>query len=203
MSTEQRPPTASKNPPPGRKFPCAKCGAKLDFDPSSRALHCPYCGYTQVIEPSSENVPQHDLETQLRQGVDSGVIAGRSSQVRCSACNAIVLLEDNVATDKCPYCSTHLENKPESADAMIRPEGLIPFAIAHRDAISAYEHWLAGLWFAPNTLRQFALLGQLAGVYVPFWTFDSMTYTHYTGQRGEDYTETETYTETDAQGRTV
>ena len=45
-------------------------------------------------------------------------------------------------------------------------------------------------------------LGQLNGVYVPFWTFDSMTYTHYTGERGDDYWETETYTETNAQGQT-
>ena len=30
-----------------------------------------------------------------------------------------------------------------------------------------------------------------------------MTYTHYTGQRGDDYQDTETYTETDADGNTV
>src|SRR5262249_3371129 len=63
--------------------------------------------------------------------------------------------------------------------------------------------------FAPTGLRQFANLGKLSGAYVPFWTYDSMTYTHYTGERGDDYTETETYTdtesytETDADGQTV
>src|SRR6266851_8881552 len=81
--TQQREPTITNAPPPGRKFPCGKCGAKLDFDPSSRALQCPYCGYTQVIEPSSKDVEEHDLEAQLRQGVSGGVLAGRSSQVRC------------------------------------------------------------------------------------------------------------------------
>jgi DNA-directed RNA polymerase subunit RPC12/RpoP len=200
---QPREPTVTNAPPPGRKFPCGKCGAKLDFDPSSRALQCPYCGYTQVIEPSSKDVEEHDLDAQLFHGDGGGVLTGRSSQVRCAACNAIVLLEDKVATDKCPYCSTHLENKPEAAEAMIKPEGVIPFAIAHREAIGSYERWLAGLWFAPNALRQFATLGQLAGIYVPYWTFDSMTYSHYMGQRGEDYTESESYTDTDAQGQTV
>src|SRR5437764_15115780 len=47
-------------------------------------------------------------------------------------------------------------------------------------------------------LKKFADLGRLNGVYVPFWTFDSMTYTYYTGERGDDYTETETYTETES-----
>ena len=37
---------------------------------------------------------------------------------------------------------------------------------------------------------------------MPFWTYDSMTYTNYSGQRGDDYQATETYTETDAQGNT-
>jgi DNA-directed RNA polymerase subunit RPC12/RpoP len=202
-ATQTREPSTTSAPPAGRKFPCAKCGAKLDFDPSSRALQCPYCGYTQVIEPSNQKLEEHDLEAQLRHGDGGGVLAGRSTQVRCAACNAIVLLEDKVATDHCPYCGTHLENKPEAAETMIKPEGVIPFAVAHRDAIGSYERWLKGLWFAPTALRQFAILGQLGGIYVPYWTFDSMTYTHYTGQRGEDYTDTESYTETDAQGLTV
>jgi DNA-directed RNA polymerase subunit RPC12/RpoP len=197
---ELRQPTVTRAPPPGRKFPCEKCGAKLDFDPASRALQCPYCGHTQAIEPSKTQVQKHDLESVLKDG-DHTVLEGRSSQITCAACGAIVLLEDNVATDKCPYCGTHLENKPEAAKAMIAPEGVIPFAVTHRQALEAYQRWLSGLWFAPNALRQLAALGQLAGAYVPFWTFDSMTYTHYSGQRGEDYTDSETYTETNAQGQ--
>ncbi|HXQ35254.1 MAG TPA: hypothetical protein VN843_14655, partial [Anaerolineales bacterium] len=41
------------------------------------------------------------------------------------------------------------------------------------------------------------------GVYLPFWTYDTCTKTHYTGQRGEHYYETETYYERDAQGNQV
>ena len=202
MAPEQRPPTVTNAPPAGRKFPCEKCGAKLDFDPASRALQCPYCGHTQTIEPSKASGIKHGLESALRKG-QREVIAGRSTQVKCAGCGAVVLLEDKVATDRCPYCGAHLENKPEAAEAMIAPEGVIPFAVTNRQAIDAYRGWLTGLWFAPNALKQFAEAGQWSGVYVPFWTFESMTYTHYTGQRGEDYTVTETYTETDAQGQTV
>jgi len=43
-------------------------------------------------------------------------------------------------------------------------------------------------------------LGQLSGVYLPFWTYDSMTLSRYHGQRGDNYTTTQTYT--DSQGRT-
>ena len=54
-------------------------------------------------------------------------IPGRSSETRCPGCGAKVLLEDNVATEKCPFCATHLENKPEAVHAMIPPESLLPF----------------------------------------------------------------------------
>lgn len=196
-------PVVTKAPPPGKKFPCAKCGAKLDFDPSSRALVCPYCGHKEIIQPSKEKIEEQDYKHILTAIDAEQTVEGRSTQVTCAACNAVVLLEDKVVTDRCPYCGNHLENKPEAAQAMIAPQALVPFAINQRQAIGAYSAWIEGLWFAPGSLKKFANLGQLNGIYVPFWTFDSMTYTHYEGQRGDNYQETEYYTETDAQGNTV
>src|SRR5262249_26092518 len=72
-----------------------------------------------------------------------------------------------------------------------------------RMAVEAFGGWLASLWFAPGALRKLSNLGQLNGIYVPFWTFDSMTYSHYTGERGDDHWVTVTYTEIDARGQPV
>jgi predicted RNA-binding Zn-ribbon protein involved in translation (DUF1610 family) len=196
----KKPPTVTKAPPAGRKFPCKNCGAKLDFDPSVKALKCPYCGHVEQIESSGE-VAEHDFEGYLKHHAGANVtITNRSEQVRCTGCGAMILLEDKLATDKCPYCATHLENKPESAEAMIAPESLLPFGMEQRKARTEFEKWIDGLWFAPNELKKLADLGQFSGVYVPFWTYDSMTYSDYTGQRGDDYTTTETYVETDSDG---
>jgi DNA-directed RNA polymerase subunit RPC12/RpoP len=191
----------------GRKFPCPGCGAKLDFNPSQRELKCPYCGYSEAIDPASEAVRERDWD-EYWQNAESHTetIAGRSSEVACKACAAVVLLDDKVATDRCPYCGNDLDNKPVAAQGMILPEGLLPFKIDEKHAIAAFNHWISGRWFAPRDLKQLMNRGKFSGVYVPFWTFDSMTYTHYTGQRGDNYQETETYTEpetyttTDGQG---
>src|SRR4051812_24562296 len=96
-----KPPTLTKAPPPGRKFPCAECGAKLDFDPTSRALKCPYCGHVEKIAPAAGAVEEHDFEAFLKKhvGVEVAAIPGRSEQVRCTGCGAAVLLEDKMATD--------------------------------------------------------------------------------------------------------
>jgi DNA-directed RNA polymerase subunit RPC12/RpoP len=195
--SDQHPPPAPSAPPAGKKFPCAKCGARLDFDPHARALKCPYCGHVEEINPENAVVKEHDFEEYIRKEGGESTIAGRSSQVKCNTCGAVVLLDDKVASDRCPYCASFIENKPESAQAMIPPECLLPFRVESKEAFEAFTRWLRSLWFAPNSLKDFANLGKLSGVYVPFWTFDSMTYTFYRGERGDDYQETETYTDTE------
>lgn len=110
---------------------------------------------------------------------------------------------ETVVTQDCPFCGTHLENQPETVAGMLPPESLLPFYIDLRTARAAFDKWLHGLWFAPSALKKLALLGQINGVYVPYWTYDAMTYTRYRGQRGDNYTVTETYSERDASGNLV
>ncbi len=197
-------PTVTKAPPAGRKFPCPQCGARLDFDPSARGLSCPYCGFHEKIERGDPHeVAEHDYQEYLTREEGKGkAIEGRSSQTKCTGCGAVVLLEDKVATERCPFCGTHLETRPEAAQAMIPPESLLPFSVDLRIARDKFGEWLNSLWFAPSELKRVANLGQLTGVYLPFWTYDAMTYTFYEGQRGEDYQETEYYTETRPDGTT-
>jgi DNA-directed RNA polymerase subunit RPC12/RpoP len=211
---ESKPATLTAAPAPGRTFPCKACGAHLNFDPTSRALTCPYCGHIEQINPQSAGVRELDFETYLskqaaRDAANQTAIAGRSSEVNCPGCGATILLEDNVVTETCPFCATPLTNiPPQAAQAArggggsIQPAGILPFAITSRQAMASFNAWIASRWFAPSDLKQLANLGQLSGIYLPFWTYDSMTYTHYTGQRGDDYWETETYTERDSEGRT-
>lgn len=198
-------PTVTKAPPPGKLFPCLNCGAKVEFDPRARALKCPYCGHTSQVEEGGAEVEERSFNEYASKLVKGNVggIAGRSTQTTCGGCGAQVLLEDKVVTDSCPFCSTHLENKPEAVEGMLRPESLIPFRVDLREARESFERWLHGLWFAPTELKRVANLGQLAGVYLPYWTYDAMTYTRYHGMRGDDYRETEYYTEKDAQGNDV
>jgi DNA-directed RNA polymerase subunit RPC12/RpoP len=196
-------PTLSKAPPKGKLFPCLNCGAKVEFDPRARALKCPYCGYTSAVEDAGESVEERDFDEYASKLGKGARIAGRSHQTKCGACGAMVLLEDKVVTDKCPFCGTHLENKPEAVEGMLPPESLIPFHVDLRAARGAFDKWLGNLWFAPSELRRIANLGQLTGVYIPYWTYDAMTYTKYRGMRGDDYQETEYYTERDANGNEV
>lgn len=197
----------TRAPPTGRKFPCPSCGARLDYDPNAAGLKCPYCGFTEEIrkEDAPEVVEKNFLEYLARQEAGGVVLEGRTSQTRCGGCGAVVLLEDRVATEACPFCATHLENQPEAAETMIPPESLLPFAVDIRRAREAFTLWIHSLWFAPTELKVVANLGQLSGVYLPYWTYDAMTHTFYQGQRGDNYQTTEWYTDSEGKqkSRTV
>jgi len=201
-------PTVSRTPPAGRLFPCASCGARLEFDPASRGLTCPYCGFARPIERGTpDEVPERDyLAFFDREEAAGRAIPGRSREVRCTGCGANVLLEDKVATETCPFCLTHLENdSAEATHAMIAPESLLPFAIPLREAREAFATWLHSLWFKPTGFKKLANLGQLTGIYVPHWTYDAMTVTFYDGERGDNYTDVVYYRDNNGnrQSRTV
>jgi len=196
--------TPRPTPPAGRKFPCPSCGARLDFDPAVRGLKCPFCGYQQAIRKGvAGDVLEREIDDYLgREEAHGKAIPGRETQTRCPGCGAVVLLEKKVATERCPFCATALENEPESAAGMIPPESLLPFEVDLRAARDGFAKWLHGLWFAPGELRTVARLGQLTGVYLPYWTYDAHNVTFYDGERGEDYYTTESYTTRNAQGET-
>lgn len=203
-TTERNPPNIDKTPASGRKFPCPKCGAKLDFNPAEQALKCPYCGHLEEIKYGDQSIEEHDYETYLqRLAEEQTTVQGLSKEVRCTGCGAIVMMDETLATDKCPFCTTHLESEPEPAHAMIPPESLLPFRMDNHKARDAFNAWIQTLWFAPTELKQLANLGQLNGIYLPYWTYDSMTSSQYTGQRGDDYTDTEYFTTRDGQGNLV
>jgi hypothetical protein len=79
---------------------------------------------------------------------------------------------------------------------------LLPFYITREQAKAAFREWIASLWFAPSALKQLAEAEGASGIYMPAWTYDCNTTSRYTGQRGDDYWDTETYTETE-NGKTV
>jgi hypothetical protein len=61
-----------------------------------------------------------------------------------------------------------------------------------------------GLWLAPGALKKYAQSdAAMTGTYLPFWTYDCATASDYTGERGEHYYATESYTTRNASGQSV
>ena len=217
LSSEPRTPDAnsmSDSPPPnpappakltpaGRKFPCGQCGARLDYDPRASRLKCPYCGHDQAVvtDEAAEIVERDYLDALGRADAKSKAIPGHGTETKCPGCGAVVILDDTVAADACPFCTTHLETTPVAVEGLLPPESLIAFAVDLRGAREAFAAWIESRWFAPTELKTVLALGRLVGVYLPYWTYDSDTSSSYEGERGDDYQELVRYTERLADGR--
>jgi predicted RNA-binding Zn-ribbon protein involved in translation (DUF1610 family) len=183
------------------RWPCAQCGADLRYNPGATELKCDHCGHVQQVAPSGVRATRDALgEIPLAKGLkadrEGGEIAETHRSTSCPSCGAVVEFQGASHATECPFCAT-----PVVVDTgqirRIKPQAVVPFAVSHDQAHKALTEWLGSLWFAPNTLLEFVRKGRkMAGIYVPFWTFDADTRSAYTGQRGDYYYETEWVTVT-------
>ncbi len=172
----------------GKKFPCANCGGALKFDPAQNSLTCEYCGHVQDIPKSADQVSELCFETYFEKGeVAEAILAGAEGETRCGSCGASVMMPANVKTEECPFCGGHLEQRLSAPKPVMAPSGLLPFKVEKESAQAHFVEWVRSRWFAPNGFKRIAKLDKLKGMYLPHWTFDSMTYNFYSGQRGDYY----------------
>ncbi|QQS08267.1 MAG: hypothetical protein IPK69_09695 [Phycisphaerales bacterium] len=193
-------------------FPCLSCGAELEFKPGTNSLTCPYCHGLNEIPELPEGVEEQDFQGMLGR-LDKDAEHVDRLDVPCGSCGAVVELPENVTSAACPFCGSNVVATGAS-HRIIKPQGVLPFGIARDKAQSMFREWIGGLWFAPSDLKQLAAMtgvelsggramsgagssmqgSVLSGVYLPYWTFDAKTTTPYTGQRGDAYYETQSYT---------
>jgi hypothetical protein len=120
----------------------------------------------------------------------------------CGQCGASLAFE-GVRTQTCPYCaSPNFVERPPAADQP-DPAFVVTFTGEAPVAKLQLERWIGNRsLFADPALRH-AKVEDLRGVYLPAYLYSAVARTEYSAQIGEHYTETESYTTTDSQGKTV
>ena len=180
------------------RWPCAQCGADLRYAPGQTELICGHCGHVQNIPATAPRTKARALgEHDLAQGLADDLPDAATEDVRstsCPNCGAVVEFQGANHATECPFCATPVVVDTGS-HRHIKPQALVPFVLTEAEARSALIGWLGSLWFAPSGLLEYTRKGRaMAGMYVPFWTFDADTSSRYSGQRGEHYYETRTVT---------
>lgn len=175
-----------------RQFPCSQCGANLVFAPGTQSLVCPYCGTHNQIAVADEPVRELDYLQQLAR-LEKEEALVEVLTVHCDTCGAESSLSHNATAGVCPFCGAAIVAQAASR-RQIKPGSLLPFEVPRARANDLFKRWLSQLWFAPNDLGRQAEQAGINGAYLPFWTYDTEATTDYTGERGVDYTTTETYT---------
>ncbi len=189
-----------------KRHSCQNCGADMVFDPKIGKLACPYCDAQKTIATNLADIVERDFESFLRPEAERlQPLAKDAMQVSCDSCGATVTFVPPETATSCDFCAAKIVAQPKVADPLVAPEGVLPFSVQNKEAITALKAWTSSRWFAPSALKTMAQHDKADSIYLPYWTFDADTETHYQGQRGEDYEDTEYYTDSEGkeQERTV
>jgi len=186
-----------------RQFPCKQCGAGVAFAPGTRELVCPYCGHRDPIPTTAEAIAEYDLEPALLTLPREEGWGMESHPLHCPQCGATTVFAEGQIAGRCAFCGSDKVVPEETRRRILRPEALVPFRVTKDAAVARFREWLARLWFRPNDLKRLGQLAQIAGAYLPFWSFDAFATAHWTAEAGYHYYTIETHQERDAQGNMV
>src|SRR5262245_54902280 len=129
---------------------CPGCAAPLEYDPSAAKLKCPYCASLIEVQrnPDSQPVVEIDYAEARRRAADDaaaglGHLSSDSMQVECPDCGAAVIFQPPDVAGQCPFCTTKIVAQPHTADPLITPQGLLPFAVPRPQSIQHLRGWLS------------------------------------------------------------
>lgn len=172
---------------------CPNCAGQCVFSPTKSALECQSCGEHRTIEidPSidpAEEFHYHPDMPHTEQAVHTG-----ETLHECQTCKGQVVFTGPALSERCAYCDGPVVLGEK--DASYQTVGMIPFALTDADAQPRVMDWVRARRAAPSDLADVVAKGRVAGIYVPFWTFDSheaINYmVKYRVKRGDDwYSET-------------
>lgn len=177
----------------GRIFPCTECGADFEFHIGEQQLKCPYCGFVKQIEIDEDReIEEQNFQLMLENLRDFHKVRGLAvegqHEVRCESCGGQAVFVGSLTSDECAFCGSPIQRDDvHDAPERVPVDGVMGFRVERSIAQTNLKDWVKSRWFAPNEFRARGVKGQFNGVYLPYWTFDSLTFTRYKGQRGEHY----------------
>ena len=190
------------------KFPCPSCGAEMDFDAEQGILSCGYCGHTATVPITQKEIQEYDLESALREMLDTPHETGYGDDkrsIKCESCGAVNTVDATVISTECAFCGSNQVVPQDQVAQVVKPESLLPFQVDQGNAVTLFRGWLGRGFFRPSPVKKIAKLAEakLQGIYLPFWTFDAHTSSWWQADAGYYYYVTENYWTTDDEGRRV
>ena len=124
-------------------------------------------------------------------------------EISCQSCGANLLVEPQMLTAICPYCASPSIIQRPPTENRPTPVFTIGFVVTEKRAVEAVTNWVRrSSLFAKAAFRK-AVPELTRGVYLPAYLYNAVAESTYDADIGENYTETETYTTTDKDGKTV
>lgn len=157
---------------------CPTCGSELSFDPSTKKLKCCSCGNFYEFDLVLSN-EKHDLDLE-QQNISTENWAKESKLVKCNSCGANIMINGLAITQECPYCGSKYIVETKEVPGL-KPDCVVPFAFNQEDAKVKFKQKIKGKFFVPHKLKKEFSEAEVKGIYIPAFSFDGETFSHYTG----------------------
>ncbi|MEO0782321.1 MAG: hypothetical protein AAFZ46_11220, partial [Pseudomonadota bacterium] len=169
--TQTAPPDAA---PPGasqRDLLCPGCGGQCVFDPAERGLTCQSCGRVQDLAHEDDDDAHIEYGYDPTQPEEEPATRPVELEHHCATCGGRVIFTGPQLSENCPYCdgAVVLSQPVNGYDTM----ALIPFSTQEETAQRNAQAWAKSRLAAPGDLAKSVAPARVAGLYAPFWTFDS------------------------------
>ncbi|MEM1276160.1 MAG: hypothetical protein AAGH74_06530 [Pseudomonadota bacterium] len=150
---------------------CTSCAGQCVYTPETGRLTCESCGAEHKIpvNPHVDPTIEHSFDPDVLQAEQPKLVRDRPYQ--CDTCGGEVVFHGHSISENCPYCHGALVERP--SQERYPTLGLIPFAVTQEQAQTNAQKWVSERWAAPSDLADVVARSRVAGIYVPFWTFDS------------------------------
>jgi len=188
----------SEKPTDDKNFLCPSCGAAMAYDGADSQLKCKSCGTTEKVCPDGDREDRDFTALEADKTLlDWGVPV---KTMLCGGCGVKVVIASEATLNSCPFCGSSQISETEETPGL-RPDMVVPFRLDAAEASKRVTSWIRRLKMAPFSMKKQLTTGTIAGIYLPYWSFDTKTKTAYTGEAGNYYHEQDEDTHT-ADGRT-
>lgn len=155
-----------------KELQCPRCGGLCHWAPDRSGLLCESCDVVYNLDNPDDHKARAEFDYRANWPQQDLVEHDGTRAHGCQNCGGEVIFTGPALSEHCPYC-----NGPvvlSGADEAFKTMALIPFAVTRDRAAVEIKHWIEGRFAAPDDLSDIAGTGRIAGLYAPFWTFDSL-----------------------------
>jgi Zn finger protein HypA/HybF involved in hydrogenase expression len=157
-----------------RSYKCRHCGGVVSYSATDQELICPYCGKSQALDSDEVGRAAEKFEFEVSTVAEARYGWGEERrELVCESCGSVVSVAPDVLTSTCAFCGSNRVLARDLVSDVLRPTALIPFSVDEERVQAQVAEWLGRGWMHPPGLRDLRGVRELAGVYLPYWTFEA------------------------------
>lgn len=166
---------------------CPNCGATVTYNPETLTMACDFCGYTRELPKPDMGATVQEIDFASATIRSSKNWGSKMKSINCKNCGGETIYDDAETAACCPFCGSTNVMPVDNDEDVMAPGGVVPFEISQDKAAALFQTWIKKKWFVPNAAKKSCAAKNFNGLYLPYWTYDTLTTSPYSARIGFEY----------------